>query len=237
MVQARNTCVRPLVECGWLKLGTKIVLVDFGTTQQTVPPDWELIVKKGEAQLYLVADAPGQVLQLRSNSASFSLQTQVHVPLQSTPYLAWCWKVTQLPVGGDFRQPHTDDQAAQLLVAFSATRFLSYIWDSTAPKGISGAAPAPPFRKILALVMQSGRQTLGTWITEKRNLVDDYTRLFGTVPEALEGLRIQINSQHTGSLAEAYWQSIVLTGNPHAARQAPAPRVAAWEVSGTTSRH
>jgi hypothetical protein len=60
--------------------------------------------------------------------------------------------------------------------------------------------------------MQSGPQALDTWITERRNLVQDYTRLFGEAPEAIEGLRIQINSQHTRSHAEAYWRSIGLTG-------------------------
>jgi hypothetical protein len=196
---------------GWAQ---EIVLVDFRKASQTVPADWELVVKTGEAQLQLVPDTPGQVLQLRSNQASFALQKQVNLPLQKTPYLTWSWKVTEIPTGGDFRQARTDDQAAQLIVAFSSWRFIAYIWDSTVPKGTASAAPAPPLRKIFALVLQSGRQALGTWITETRNLVEDYTQMFGEPPETLDGLRIQINSQHTRSQAEAYWQSIVLTARP-----------------------
>jgi hypothetical protein len=201
---------------GW---GQDVVLVDFTTSQEAVPTGWELLVNKGEAQIQLVADAPGQALQLRSDSASFALQKELRIPLQKTPYLTWSWKVTQIPTGGDFRQSKTDDQAAQLIVAFSSKHFLSYIWDSTVPKGTSGEAPAPPFRTIFALVMQSGRQALGTWIIEKRNLIEDYTRLFGEAPAALEGLRIQINSQHTRSQAEAYWRSVVLTGHRQATMQ------------------
>jgi hypothetical protein len=75
--------------------------------------------------------------------------------------------------------------------------------------------------------MQSGPQALGTWITERRHLVQDYTRLFGEAPEAIEGLRIQINSQHTRSHAEAYWKSIVLTGSNTATTQSRETRVAA----------
>ena len=62
--------------------------------------------------------------------------------------------------------------------------------------------------------MQSGSQGLGTWITERRNLIDDYKQAFGAAPEAIEGVRMQINSQHTQSRAEAYWHSIVVTAQP-----------------------
>jgi hypothetical protein len=199
--------------------GQDIVLADFSTAQQAVPANWELIVNKGNADLRLTSEPYGQALQLRSKNASFALQKEAHISLQETPYLVWTWKVTQLPSGGDFRRRKTDDQAAQLIVSFSATRFISYIWDSSAPKGTFGKAPSPPFRKIMAWVVQSGSQGLGEWKTERRNLVDDYSRLFGEAPHALRGLRIQINSQHTQTQAEAAWKSIILTnGQPTASR-------------------
>jgi hypothetical protein len=70
------------------------------------------------------------------------------------------------------------------------------------------------FKKIFAVVMQSGTQGLRTWITERRNLVDDYKQAYGEAPEAIEGVRIQINSQHTQSRAESYWRSIAVTARP-----------------------
>jgi hypothetical protein len=196
-----------------LSWGQEIVLIDFNQEQHAIPQGWELRVKRGNPELQLVPVAEGQALHLRSDNASFALQKHVRISLQDNPFLVWKWKVTELPSGGDFRQRHTDDQAAQLIVAFSTSRFISYIWDSSVPKGTFGEAPAPPFRKILALVMQSGSQALGSWITERRNVVQDYLRLFGETPEAIRGVRIQINSQHTRSCAEAYWRSIVLTGH------------------------
>lgn len=199
----------------------EVVLADFSKASGTLPADWELVINNGEAQFLFVTDTPGQVLQLRSDNASFALQKKIQLPLHTTPNLVWHWKVTKLPTGGDFRQRRTDDQAAQLIVAFSSTRFLSYIWDTTVPKGTTAEAPAPPFRKILAMVIQSGQHGLGTWMTEQRNLVEDYTRLFGEAPNSIEGVRIQINSQHTRSQAEAYWKSISLTGNRAAAAPEP----------------
>lgn len=226
----------------WAGLATSvyaqdIVLIDFTRAHQAIPQGWELYVNEGDPQVQLVTTIDGQALQMRSDNASFALQKKLDLPLQDTPFLTWQWKVTTLPDGGDFRQRHTDDQAAQLIVAFSNTRFISYIWDSTVPKGTSGEAPAPPFQKILALVMQSGRQALGTWITERRNLVQDYQALFGEAPTTLRGIRIQINSQHTNSQAESYWKSIVLTKKQPQATQEPTAHMTSWAAVVHPSGH
>ena len=194
--------------------GQHTVLVDFTTARETVPSGWELTVKTGEARLQLVPDNGKQALQMRSEQASFALQKKVDMALQAAPFLVWQWKVTELPRGGDFRRSATDDQTAQLIIAFSSSRFISYIWDSTAPKGLMAPAPAPPFKKLFAVVMESGSQGLGGWITERRNLLDDYKQAFGEEPEGIKGVRIQINSQHTQSRAEAYWRSIALMAQP-----------------------
>ena len=197
-----------------LAWGQSTVLVDFSTTRETVPKDWELSTNKGKPHLQLVQDDGQQALRMSSDQASFSLQRKIQISLQTSPVLVWDWKVTALPKGGDFRQSDSDDQAAQLIIAFSSSRFLSYIWDSTAPKGIIAAASAPLLKKIFAVVMQSGPQGLGTWVTERRNLIDDYKQAYGEEPEVIEGVRIQINSQHTQSRAESYWRSIAVTAKP-----------------------
>jgi hypothetical protein len=194
---------------------------------QAIPQGWELVVTKGEPQAYLAHEGEIQVLRLQSKQASFGLQREVQTSLQDTPILEWQWKVTQLPVGGDFRQRRTDDQAAQLVVAFSSRHFISYIWDSTAEQGITGEGWAPPFSTLYAFVLRSGAAQLGTWITERRNLVEDYTRVFGKPPTSVRGIRIQINSQHTRSDAASSWKSIVLTSPATSAHRPQLTRLAA----------
>jgi hypothetical protein len=200
--------------CASVAWGQTTVLVDFSSTREPVPQGWELTVNKGEPQLQLVQDDGKQALRMRSDQASFSLQKKIRISLQASPWLVWDWKVTELPKGGDFRRSGSDDQAAQLIIAFSSSHFLSYIWDSTAPKGVIAAASAPLFKKIFAVVVQSGTQGLGTWITERRNLIDDYKQAYGEEPEAIEGVRIQINSQHTQSRTESYWHTIAVMAKP-----------------------
>jgi hypothetical protein len=138
------------------------------------------------------------------------------VDLRQTPYLEWEWKVTVPPAGGNFSSPDTDDQAAQLLVVFPKTFFerrkvISYIWDPTAPKGTVAAAAGPIYLNVKAIVCESGAGEIGNWLIEKRHVVEDYRALFGETPERAVAIRMQINSQHTKSVAEVFWRTIRFT--------------------------
>jgi hypothetical protein len=112
-------------------------------------------------------------------------------------------------VGGDFRRSKTDDQAAQLFLAFSKTKAIVYIWDTTVPQGTMGNAAAPFFMSLKAVVVRSGAADMGKWLTEVRNVYDDYKKLFGDEPTEVEGVRLQINSQHTETSAESYFANVV----------------------------
>ncbi len=62
-----------------------------------------------------------------------------------------------------------------------------------------------------AIVVESGAGQIGHWLIEKRNIVEDYRALFGEMPERAVAIRMQINSQHTQSVAEVFWRTIRFT--------------------------
>jgi hypothetical protein len=148
-------------------------------------------------------------LRLTSDDSSFSIQKSVDIDVVRYPFMSWRWNVTRLPVGGDFRKSKTDDQAAQLFLAFSRTRAIVSIWDTSAPQGLAANAAAPPFMTIKAVVVRSGGSETGRWLTETRNVYNDFKKLFGREPQSVGGIRIQINSQHTSSAAESYFADLV----------------------------
>jgi hypothetical protein len=117
--------------------------------------------------------------------------------------------VTQVPKRGDFRHFWSDDQAAQVLVAFDDRHVLSYIWDTTAPQGTMENASSPPLVHVYAIVCRSGMAEANRWIAENHNVAADYLRAFGRPAPHVKGLRLQINSQHTGSTAESYFADLV----------------------------
>jgi len=188
----------------------QVVIADFSSAVGTsgVPAGWQVKEKSGKADFAVVKEDGIAAVRLRSANTSFSLQKEVQVNLKQYPILTWKWKVTKLPDGGDFRHSSTDDQAAQLFLAFSKTQAIVYIWDTTSPQGTMEAAAAPFFMSIKAVVVRSGKTGMGSWITETRNVYDDYRKLFGGEPGDIGGVRIQINSQHTGTSAESYFADI-----------------------------
>jgi hypothetical protein len=100
------------------------------------------------------------------------------------------------------------------MVAFADRRILTYLWDSTAPKGAAQSASNIPLVHIFAVVCQSGSRDTNRWIAESRNVAADYERAYGRPAPRVKGLRIQINSQHTGSTAESYFGEVAFRNAP-----------------------
>ena len=152
-----------------------------------LPEGWTVKVNHGTPRVTMGASPEGPFVQLRSHKSSFSLERGVDVDLAEYPYLAWRWKVNELPRGGDFRKASTDDQAAQVLVAFQDRRVLTYIWDSSAPRGTMAHASSIPLVHIFAVVCQSGPEQINRWVAESRNLAEDYERAYGRRPPHVRG--------------------------------------------------
>jgi hypothetical protein len=191
-----------------------IVLDTAGWSTGRPPMDWQVKVTHGRPEFDVCQDNAGPCLHLKSVSSSFGLERKVDVVPSQMPYLTWRWKVTQLPAGGDFRHSTTDDQAAQILVAFDDNRVLTYVWDTTAPKGTAENASSIPFLHIFAVVCESGPAAVNRWLTENRNVAADYEHAFGRPAARVKGLRLQINSQHTGTTAESYFGEVAFRSTP-----------------------
>ncbi|TMK76066.1 MAG: DUF3047 domain-containing protein, partial [Actinobacteria bacterium] len=109
------------------------------------------------------------------------------VSLDEFPTLAWSWKVTQLPSGGDVRDIRRDDQAAQVYVVFprwpaprTRSDVIGYVWDTTAPVGTTLTSPKAANVKIM--VVESGAAHRGAWRRQRRNVAADYQTLFRRAP-------------------------------------------------------
>jgi len=191
----------------------RLVIADFsaGVDAAGVPKGWQLKEKSGKADLKVVKDGEMHAVLFRSADTSFSLQKEVSVDVKQYPVLTWKWKAVKLPKGGDFRKSGTDDQAAQLFLAFTKTRAIVYIWDTTAPQGLMESTSPVPFMTVKVVVVRSGPAELGKWITETRNVYEDYRKLYGDEPPTIGGFRLQINSQHTGTTAESMFADVVFS--------------------------
>jgi hypothetical protein len=165
-----------------------------------------------------VADNDGhRVLHLKSRDEGSTVSKDVKkkVNLKETPILEWSWKAVALPKGGDSRQKATDDQAVQLYVAWPRfpeavrSRIIGYVWDTTAPVGT--IVKSEKTSTITYIVLRSGAADLGKWVTERRNVVEDFKKIYGEEPEGPGAISVAIDSNDTGSTAESYIGPIVFT--------------------------
>lgn len=181
------------------------------------PPGWEVKEFSGKANVTVVRDEDGAALRLLSERNSFAVTRSLDFELPRYPVLTWRWKVVALPKGGDVRKRDTDD-AVQVYVVFPRglvkavqSHVLGYVWDATAPVGthLESPQPCPPTCNLKLIVLQSGPQQLGRWVIERRNVLDDYRTLFGGTPPKVGALSVQLDSNDTGSTAEALFQDFV----------------------------
>ena len=54
------------------------------------------------------------------------------------------------------------------------------------------------------IVVRSGSDELGKWITERRNVVEDFRRIYGEPPDKPNALALSIDSDDTRSNAESF---------------------------------
>jgi hypothetical protein len=59
-------------------------------------------------------------------------------------------------------------------------------------------------------VVRSGPAEVGQWLTEERDLYEDYLRLFGQEPPRIAGIAVMTDTDNTGESAVAYYDDIVL---------------------------
>src|SRR4029434_5678545 len=156
-----------------------------------------------------------RVLNMKSKIESSTVRRDIRgrVNLKETPILEWSWKAITLPQNGDCRKKATDDQAAQLYIVWPRfpeavrSQIIGYIWDSTAPAG--SIVKSEKTSTVTYVVMRSGAADLGKWITERRNVVEDYQKIYGAQPDNPGVISIAIDSDDTVSSAESVFGSIL----------------------------
>jgi hypothetical protein len=158
----------------------------------------------------IVEDQGRKVLHIRSRDEGSTIAKEIRglVDLRETPVLEWSWKVTRLPAGGNSCRKATDDQAVQIYVAWPRfpealrSRIIGYVWDTTQPAGT--VCRSEKTGTVTYIVVRSGSADLGQWLTEARNVREDFRRVFGEDPDNPAAVSIAIDTNDTRSTAEAF---------------------------------
>ncbi len=219
--------------------GNDNVHIDVGPfSRQTpggLPPGWKPLTFRKVPQhtrYELVRDGDRVVVRADAAAAASGLIRDIRIDPREYPVVQWRWKVANLLERADVARKDGDDYPARLYVVFRSDRdklsawekikiffyrllygeepptgAINYIWDAHALKGT--IAPNAYTSRVRMIVVESGATGLNRWITEERNLYDDYRAAFEDEPPPVVGVAIMTDTDNTGETATAWYGDIV----------------------------
>ena len=198
------------------------------------PSGWEpLTFEKISAhtQYRIVKENGTPVVQAISQAAASGLTCKIKIDLKEYPVLQWRWKILNIISKGNVRTQEGDDYPARIYITFQydpdkvgfmekakykigqllfgdvPVAAINYIWGNRTPKGTIVASAYTDLSKLI--VVESGKENLGKWMEEERNVYEDYKKAFGEEPPLVNGIAIMTDTDNTGETATAYYGDIV----------------------------
>ncbi len=199
-------------------------------------PAWEpLTFKKIDKHTdYRLVDKNGvTVMKAESDASASGLIRKMRIDPHKYPIIQWRWHATGVYEKGDVARKSGDDYPARIYIAFEydpdkvgfferakfnmikmihgeypPTGAINYIWASSAPKG--RVVPNAFTDRVKMIVVESGRERTNTWVSESRNILEDYKAAFGEEPPMIRGIAIMTDSDNTGESAVTYYGDIVM---------------------------
>lgn len=204
---------------------TAFILITFAAVSQAdeVPVSrfaseglagWESKVFKGSTDYQLVQDNGRTVIRAHSRGTASGLFKKVNLDPLRFRYLHWSWKIAGTVKNGDEKIKAGDDYAARVYVVFPGrffwqTKAINYIWANRLPIGQS--IPNAFTGNTMMVAVESGPAKSGQWLTEERDIVADYRRLFGEEPRQIGAIAIMTDTDNTGSEATAWYGEISIS--------------------------
>ncbi len=173
---------------------------------------WERQGFQGETAYEMDGDA----LRARCSNSASGLFLKRQIDLRLTPVIEWSWRVDAVFDGPvDERSKAGDDFAARLYVvrdggvAVWRTRAINYVWANAAPPGASW--PNPFAAQAHMVAVRSGVPAApGAWVTERRNIRDDFRRYHGRDVESIDAVAIMTDCDNRATTAEARYGPVRL---------------------------
>ena len=204
------------------------------TVGQGLPDGWKpLTFKKIEKHTTytLVKDDDMVVVKAVAEASASGLTREIKINPREYPIVEWRWKIMNVLKKGDVQRKEGDDYPARIYIAFEyepgklgffkKVEFLiarllygenlplaaiNYIWESKAPIGTM--VPNPYTDRVMMFVVESGSPKLNQWVSEERNVYEDYKKAFGEEPPMISGVAIMTDTDNTGESAIAYYGDI-----------------------------
>jgi hypothetical protein len=188
---------------------SSVVIID--NFDHDLNQQWQVKEFSGQTRYTTVTESSGDVLQAESHAAASALVYEKRYSLHDYPLLSWRWKVSDVIATGDASHKDGDDYAARIYVVFPhwffpMTRSINYIWANKLPVGTH--IPSSYTSRSMMLAVESGRDNIGSWHVERRNVLEDYRRFFGEEPPMVGAIAIMTDTDNTKGSALSWYDDI-----------------------------
>lgn len=222
----------------------------FEASASAPPEPWQLIRlnEKIQTTQYTVRRWDGVTgIEARADNSMALMARPLAVNLQQTPVLCWRWRVDDVLQKADMTQKSGDDYAARVYVALKlppkALGFglraklalarsiygdhvpdaaLNYVWDNRHPLGT--ILPNAYTDRTQMVVMETGRQQVGRWVNERRDVLADALQLFGNFDHRAASLAVASDTDNTGEKARAGFADLHFVARDQACRFDASPK-------------
>lgn len=153
---------------------------------------WRHLRLRGETEYRLVEMEGRSAIRAVGRGSASGLFRRVSVDPTECTVLEWSWRVDELQKDADIRIKDREDVAAALYLLFgdpgsvfkpTLVPTLRYVWtNKKVPIEAVVHSPSRP-ETIRTIVVESGKENSGKWITERRNLIKDFEKAFGYPPQ------------------------------------------------------
>lgn len=178
---------------------------------------WDTETFAGETTYSSIVLDDEKVIRAQSQSAASGKFRKISVNLKETPYLNWRWRVENYLTGNDEKTKAGDDYPARLYVIVSGgllfwkTRALNYVWSSRNKAGEQW--PNAFTSNAQMVVVRDPTSPLNQWQTEKRNVRDDFRKLFGIDITKIDAVAFMTDTDNTKQSATAHYGEIYFSAD------------------------
>jgi len=206
------------------------------TEEDGIPKGWKALTFNkipNRTRYSIIQDGKNYVVKAISQNSASGILKEIGINPNDFPILTWRWKVGNMLKNSDATKKSGDDFSARIYVAFEydpekasfwekakygAVKLaygkyppkgvLNYVWDSKLSTGTSWDNPYTDKAKMI--VVESGIQEVGQWVSEERDILKDYRDLFHADPPKVSFIAIMTDTDNTGGAALAYYDDLIL---------------------------
>lgn len=215
---------RPVTEA---QAPSRLTAFSASRAGEPIPPEWRpwsLSRFKPASRYELVEEAGSTVVKGSARASTSGLIHDLDIDSRTFPLLSWRWRVMDISPSSS----SPDDSPVRVVVSFSGDveklsfgdrlfydqfrlftgqqlpyAALMYVWGSRTPP--NGIVPNGYTSRIKIIAVESGREKLGRWLEETRDVEADFRRAFGEAPGKITSVGILTETDRSDRVLEAYY--------------------------------